>query len=92
MLPISKPVLATVAIFTFQWAWNDFMGPLIYLGASKDKWTLALGLNALKGFEGETTTHLQMAFSVLMIIPVLVIFALGQKYIIQGVTFSGIKG
>ncbi len=92
VLPISKPVLATVSIFCFQWAWNDFMSPLIYLGGDKNKWTLALGLNALKGFEGETTTHFQMAFSVLMIIPVLLVFALGQKYIIQGVTFSGIKG
>ena len=92
VLPISKPVLATVAIFTFQWAWNDFMSPLIYLGGDKGKWTLALGLNALKSFEGETTVHFQMAFSVLMIIPVLLVFALGQKYIIQGVTFSGIKG
>jgi multiple sugar transport system permease protein len=92
VLPISKPVLATISIFCFQWAWNDFMSPLIYLGGDKNKWTLALGLNALKGFEGETTTHFQMAFSVLMIIPVLLVFALGQKYIIQGVTFSGIKG
>ncbi|MBM3187305.1 MAG: carbohydrate ABC transporter permease [Chloroflexi bacterium] len=92
VLPMSMPVLATVAIFTFQWAWNDFMSPLIYLSGDKHKWTLALGLNALKGFEGETTVHFQMALSVLMIIPVLVVFALGQKYIIQGVTFSGIKG
>lgn len=92
VLPMSMPVLATVAIFTFQWAWNDFMSPLIYLSGNKHKWTLALGLNALKGFEGETTIHFQMALSVLMIIPVLLVFALGQRYIIQGVTFSGIKG
>jgi ABC-type glycerol-3-phosphate transport system permease component len=92
VLPMSKPVLATVAIFTFQGTWNDFLSPLIYLGGSRDKWTLALGLNALKGFEGETTIHLQMAFAVLMILPVLLVFAFGQKYIIQGVAFSGLKG
>jgi len=92
VLPISKPVLATVAIFSFQWAWNDFMGPLIYLSGDKYKWTMALGLNALKGFEGETTTHFQMAYSVLMIIPMMIVFAVGQKYIIQGVTFTGIRG
>lgn len=92
VLPISKPVLATVGIFSFQWAWNDFMSPLIYLSGNKNKWTLALGLNALKGFEGEQTLHYQMAFSLLMIIPVILVFAVGQKQIIQGVTFSGIKG
>ena len=92
VLPTSLPVLATVGIFTFQWAWNDFMSPLIYLSGDRHKWTLALGLNALVGFEGETTVHYQMAFSILMIIPVVIVFALGQKYIIQGVTFSGIKG
>ena len=92
VLPTSLPVMATVGIFTFQWAWNDFMSPLIYLSGDRHKWTLALGLNALVGFEGETTVHYQMAFSILMIIPVVIVFALGQKYIIQGVTFSGIKG
>lgn len=96
MLPTSKPVLATVAIFTFQWIWNDFLHPLIYLGGDRTKWTLALGLNSLKGIgyeqREEDWTNYVMAYAVLMIIPMVVVFAFGQSYMIRGVTFSGIKG
>jgi len=92
VLPISKPVLAAVAIFTFQWVWNDFLHPLVYLGGNRDLWTLALGLNALQGLEGETTVHLQMAYSVLMIAPIISIFAVGQQYFVEGITFTGLKG
>jgi len=92
VLPISKPVLAAVGIFTFQWIWNDFLGPLIYLGGNKDNWTLALGLRSLRGMEGERTQHYMMAYSVLMIVPMVIVFAFGQNYMIRGVTFSGIKG
>ncbi|MBV7333802.1 carbohydrate ABC transporter permease [Chloroflexi bacterium TSY] len=93
IIPNSKPVLAAVAIFSFQFAWNDFLSPLIYLGANQDLWTLALGLNAQKGFEGEITSlHKMMVMSIYMIIPVLGIFAVGQQYMIRGVTFSGLKG
>jgi multiple sugar transport system permease protein len=92
VMPVSMPVLAAVGIFTFQWIWNDFLSPLVYLGANKDLWTLALGLNSLRAFEGENTTHYQMAFSVLMIIPVITVFAIGQQHFIQGITFTGLKG
>jgi ABC-type glycerol-3-phosphate transport system permease component len=93
IMPNSKPVLAAVGIFSIQFAWNDFLSPLIYLGPKKDLWTLALGLNAQKGFEGEITSlHKMMVISVYMIIPMLLVFAFGQKYMIEGVTFSGMKG
>ena len=93
IIPNSKPVLAAVAIFSFQFAWNDFLSPLIYLGSNQDLWTLALGLNAQKGFEGEIASlHKMMVISIYMILPVLGIFAVGQKYMIQGVTFTGLKG
>ena len=93
VMPISSPVLATVAIFTFQFAWNWFLHPLVYLGGDKKLWTLSLGLNALKGEQGgPPSTHYQMAFSVLLIIPMIIVFALGQKYFVQGITFTGIKG
>jgi ABC-type glycerol-3-phosphate transport system permease component len=72
--------------------WNDFLHPLVYLGGNRDLWTLALGLNALKGLEGETTVHLQMAYSVLMIFPIISIFAVGQRYFVEGITFTGLKG
>lgn len=92
VMPISMPVLAAVALFTFQFGWNWFLQPLVYLGGNRDLWTLSLGLNMLRGFEGEPTTHFQMAFSVLMIVPMMIAFALGQKYFIQGITFTGLKG
>lgn len=93
IMPNSKPVLAAVAIFSIQFAWNDFLSPLIYLGPKRELWTLALGLNAQKGFEGEITSlHKMMVISVYMIIPMLLVFAFGQKYMIEGVTFSGMKG
>ncbi|MEM7028883.1 MAG: carbohydrate ABC transporter permease [Chloroflexota bacterium] len=93
IIPNSKPVLAAVAIFSFQFAWNDFLSPLIYLGSNQDLWTLALGLNAQKGFEGEIASlHKMMVISIYMILPVLAIFSIGQKYMIQGVTFTGLKG
>jgi ABC-type glycerol-3-phosphate transport system permease component len=93
VLPISAPVLATVAVFTFQFAWNWFLQPLVYLGGNKDLWTLALGLNAIKGMTTEQRTdHYQMAFSIIMIVPTIAVFAVGQRYIIQGITFTGLKG
>ena len=92
VMPISTPALATVAIFTFQWAWNDFLYPLVYLGTDKRLWTMALGLNSLRSYETANMTHLQMAFSVLMIIPVITAFAFGQKHLVQGITFTGLKG
>jgi multiple sugar transport system permease protein len=93
VMPISSPVLAAVAIFTFQWVWNDFLYPLVYLGSDKNLWTLALGLYALAPHEfAENTTHLQMAFSVLMTVPMVATFAVGQRHFIQGITFTGLKG
>jgi ABC-type glycerol-3-phosphate transport system permease component len=92
-MPISTPVLAAVSIFAFQFAWNDFLYPLIYLGSNQQHWTLALGLNALQGFEGnENTLNVMMTFSVLMLIPVLIMFYFGQQYLIKGVSVTGVKG
>jgi ABC-type glycerol-3-phosphate transport system permease component len=93
ILPLSKPVVAAVAIFSFQWAWNDFLYPLVYLGGKQELWTLALGLNAFRNMEGQRQSlHYMMAMSMLMIVPMLVVFAVGQKYFIQGIIFSGLKG
>jgi len=90
MLPLASPALATVAIMTFMFSWNDFLGPLIYL-SEKDKSTLALGLSM---FAGQQTNEwaLLMASSILMLLPMVAIFFFFQKYIIQGFTMSGIKG
>jgi multiple sugar transport system permease protein len=66
---------------------------LVYLGGKRDLWTLALGLNAFRSMEGQRQSlHYMMAMSMLMIVPMLLVFAAGQKYFIQGVVFSGMKG
>jgi len=89
-IPLSKPALATVAVFSFIYHWNDFMGPLIYTQSMETK-TLALGLNSFKGLHG-TEYHLMMAASVAVLIPVLAIFFSAQKYFVRGIVMSGIKG
>ncbi len=90
MLPLAKPALATVAILTFMFSWNDFLGPLIYL-SDATKGTLALGLSMFVG-RYATEWALLMAASVLMMIPMILLFFFFQRYFIQGFTMSGIKG
>jgi multiple sugar transport system permease protein len=90
ILPLSKPALATIAVFTFQGTWNDFYGPLIYL-TSQEKFTLALGINMFKGMY-YTQIHLMMAMAMLMVVPMIVVFFMAQKLMIQGVVLSGLKG
>jgi multiple sugar transport system permease protein len=90
MLPLARPALATVAIMTFMFSWNDFLGPLIYL-SDKDKGTLALGLSMFVG-QYQTEWGLLMAASLLTMLPMILVFFFFQKYIIQGFTMSGVKG
>ena len=90
MLPLVKPSLAAIAIFTFMGAWNNFMGPLIYV-ADQRLYPLAFGLYAFSVQVGNNPL-LTMAASLLMTVPVIVIFFFAQKYFIQGVTLTGLKG
>lgn len=90
ILPLSKPALTAVALFSFMGHWNDFLGPLIYT-QSEEKKTLALGLSAFKGLHG-TEYHLMMAASVAVVLPILIIFFFSQKYFVEGVVTSGVKG
>ena len=90
MLPLIKPCLAVIAIFTFIGTWNDFMGPLIYL-TTPDKLTLALGLQFFQGHYG-VTLHYLMAVSLVVMAPCLILFFVAQKYFISGIALSGIKG
>lgn len=89
ILPLSKPALAVVAIFTFMATWNDFLAPLIYLNDS-DKYTLALGLAQFKGTFTSQWNYL-MAASTVITIPIIIIFFLCQKYFVQGITLTGMK-
>jgi ABC-type glycerol-3-phosphate transport system permease component len=90
LLPLSKPAVATVLIFSFMFRWNDFWGPLIYLN-SKEKYTMALGLSLFRG-EFATEYHLMMAISLAMLAPCLILFFSAQKYFVKGVVLSGLKG
>ena len=92
ILPLSKPALATVAVFSFVANWNDFLGPLIYLTDNR-MWTLAQGVISLRGFvSGRDTTHLMMAMATLMIFPIVAIFFVAQRAFIQGIVLTGLKG
>jgi len=93
ILPLSRPVVITAAIFSFLAHWNDFIGPLIYLN-SVNNYTLSLGLRILQGYGGYGIQrwHLLMAASVMVMAPVLLLFFFAQRYFIQGVVVSGVKG
>ena len=90
VLPQLGPPLATLGIFTFMGTWNDFMGPLIYLNDQR-LYPLALGLFDFRSQHGGEFGML-MAASTLMTLPVIAVFFLAQKYFIQGVTLTGMKG
>ncbi len=90
IMPLIKPTLACIAIFTFMGVWNDFMGPLIYLSDQR-LYPLSLGLYALNVQAGGNF-GMMMAGALLMTLPVVAIFFFAQKYFIQGVTLTGMKG
>ncbi len=89
-LPMLKPAVAAVAIFTFQGYWNDYMGPLIYI-KDPELYTVAQALT-LYQMPQETLWGDMMAASLVTILPIVVCFAVCQKYFIQGITLGGIKG
>lgn len=89
IVPLSKSALIVVALFTFFNTWNDFLAPLIYLNSEK-KFTLALGLFQFSGMY-TSQWNLLMAASTLVILPIVIVFMIGQKYIIEGITLTGIK-
>ncbi|WP_019006604.1 carbohydrate ABC transporter permease [Cohnella laeviribosi] len=90
IVPLSMPVVTTVMIFSFTHAWGDFIGPLVFLSDNK-LYTLSLGIQQIMS-ENDPRWPLLLAVGVSMTLPVIVIFFLLQKYFIQGITFSGIKG
>jgi ABC-type glycerol-3-phosphate transport system permease component len=91
LMPLSKPALTTVAIFSFTANWNDFLGPLIYLSDAR-KFTLALGINYLRSFRGGGDLAPQMAASLMFSAPCIILFFLAQRYFVQGIVTTGIKG
>lgn len=90
ILPLSRPVLATVGVLSFIAHWHDFLGPLIYLN-SVDKYTLQMGLRMFQDING-SRMNLLMAASMLVLLPVLILFFAAQRHLVRGIVLSGIKG
>jgi ABC-type glycerol-3-phosphate transport system permease component len=91
VLPLSQPALATVAVFSFVANWNDFLNPLIYLGES-DEFTLALGINFLRAARSQPTDPaIQMAGTLLYILPCIILLFAAQRYFVQGIVTTGMK-
>jgi ABC-type glycerol-3-phosphate transport system permease component len=89
-LPLSGPVLATVAIFTFMWSWNDLLTPLIYL-RDLEQYTTTAGLAFFQGqFVGKWPE--MMAGALVSLLPMIALFVIAQKYFVRGITLSGLKG
>ena len=90
LMPLCKPALMTVCVFTFMNTWNDFIGPMIYL-KDVNKYTVSLGLQQ---FISQYTTewHYMMAAATVAIVPMIIMFFFAQRYFIEGMTFAGVKG
>lgn len=89
IIPLIKPALASLGIFSFMWNWNSFYTPLIFLN-SQENFTVPLLLNMFKG-KYTVDWSLIMAASTIAVVPVLVVYLIGQKYIIEGITITGMK-
>jgi multiple sugar transport system permease protein len=91
ILPLSKPALATIAVFSFVANWNDFLNPLIYLNDT-DKYTLALGINFLRQARSSVTDPaVQMAGAILYVLPPIVLLFVAQRYFVEGIVTTGMK-
>lgn len=91
ILPLSRPALVTVGLFTFLWNWNDFFGPMIYLNKDEN-FTLAVGLYKYFSTRGNTEWGLLMAAATIMITPVVALFFFAQRTFIRGISVTGLKG
>jgi multiple sugar transport system permease protein len=90
MLPLSTPALATTAIFTFIWTWNDFFSQLIFL-TDPDMYTVPVALRTFVDSTGESSWGPLFAMSIVSLIPIFLIFLFGQKYLVKGIATTGLK-
>ncbi|MNJ47296.1 carbohydrate ABC transporter permease [Paenibacillus fonticola] len=91
ILPLIKPALATAAIFSFYWRWEDLIGPVLYLN-SPQKYTVSMGLKMFLDSESGSNWGAMFAMSIVSLIPVVVVFFIFQKQIVEGISSSGLKG
>ena len=92
VVKLAKPAIMAVALFQFLYAWNDFFGPLVYTGNNPNVWTLSVALQQFTTLQRGVLWNLQMAASILFMLPVILVFFLAQKVFIEGVTLTGVKG
>jgi multiple sugar transport system permease protein len=92
VVPVARPAIAAVGLFAFLFAWNDFYNPLLYTGNSTTGQTLAVALSQLAKSGHQGAYQLQMAASLMFLVPVLVIFFLAQRVFVEGITTTGVKG
>jgi len=90
MLPLAKPALATLTIFTFVFVWNDFLGPRLYL-TTQSLWTIQIGMRMFIG-QHASEFGLIMAIATVSLVPILIMFLLLQRFFVQGIATSGLKG
>jgi multiple sugar transport system permease protein len=90
ILPLSKPALATVILLQFAGSWNDFLGPLVFLN-HQEQYTLSLGLHMYQSQHGGTPWNLVMAASVLVVVPVLILYIFTRRVFVEGVGAGGVK-
>ncbi|HSO26468.1 MAG TPA: carbohydrate ABC transporter permease, partial [Anaerolineales bacterium] len=92
IMPLSKPVIATVVVFATLQHYNDYLNPLIYVN-SMQNWTLPLGIASLNASESfKATWEMMFAASTVMVVPVIIIFIFAQRYFVQGITMTGFGG
>jgi multiple sugar transport system permease protein len=91
IVPLAKPAIAAVALFNFLYNWNDLFSPLLFLGNNQHLWTLTLGLTEFQQRHG-TEWNLSMAMSLMIMLPLIILFFLAQRAFVEGVTLTGVKG
>ena len=93
IMPLSQPIIITTMLMSFLYHWNDFLAPLIYLNSEQNK-TVALGLASVLAYPagGQGRWEVLMAASTIALIPCIILFFIGQKFFIQGITLTGLKG
>ena len=96
ILPLAKPALAVVALFEFMNDWNDYLGPLVYIGSKTDKYPISMGLAQMRTHLNQANVELMwprlMAASAVMILPVVLIFFFTQRTFVEGIALTGVKG
>jgi len=91
-LPLARPAIATLAVLTFLASWNAFLEPLVFTAGDKELATIPVGLSQFADYFGQPVFNLQMAATTLSVLPVVVIFLLAQRHIVEGIARSGLKG